>query len=278
MRDVAFAMCKAREENIYLADFMIQKGNSYYQECATAIYREYGEDAKFLEYLKARLEWGRDYVTLADFYIEQGDEKQALKLLWDGPRKSEGGLSGICQYMFDYFNAQKDEKSLEKMFEIAQKRLRDQRFILELMHQYYREKGEYERQKETILQLFSHVRYDSLYELYWICKEELTAEVIAYLAQHPNYDEWDAMGTGHRFSRRLADRYSREVAEMYWNEANEFAERGNVKKYGHVADVLREIKEIMRENKWDEEWERRFGEFLRRYERKRDLMREVKGV
>ena len=308
LADVAFAMCKGREENIYLADFLIQKGNSYYQECAIAIYREYGEDAKFLEYLKAHLECGQDYVTLADYYIEQGDEKQALKLLWDGLRKSEGGLSGICQYMFDYFNAQRDEKSLEKMFEIAQKRSRDQGFILELMHLYYREKGEYGRQKETILQLFSHVRYDSLYELYWICKEELTAEdfaaeeknilklirerkqsvyfeilmdkgetaeVIAYLAQHPNYDEWDAIDTGHRFSKRLADRYPREVTEMYWNEANEFAGRGNVKKYGHVADVLREIKEIMRENKWDEEWERRYGEFLRRYERKRALMREV---
>lgn len=103
----------------------------------------------------------------------------------------------------------------------------------------------------------------------------MTAKVIAYLAQHPNYDEWDAIDTGHRFSRHLADRYSREVAEMYWNEVNEFAGRGNVKKYGHVADVLREIKEIMRENKWDEEWERRYGEFLRRYERKRALMREV---
>lgn len=43
-------------------------------------------------------------MTLADYYIEQGDEKQALKLLWDGPRKSEGGLSGICQYMFDIVN------------------------------------------------------------------------------------------------------------------------------------------------------------------------------
>lgn len=41
--------------------------------------------------------------------------------------------------------------------------------------------------------------------------------------------------------------------------------------------MLREIKEIMRDNKWDEEWVRRYGEFMRRYERKRALMREVKG-
>lgn len=44
---------------------------------------------------------------------------------------------------------------------------------------------------------------------------------------------------------------------MYWNEVNEFVGRGRVKYYGHVAGVLREIKEIMMENKWNEEWERR---------------------
>lgn len=50
---------------------------------------------------------------------------------------------------------------------------------------------------------------------------------------------------------------------------------GEVKNYGYAAGVLRKIKEIMRENKWDEEWERRYGEFLRVNERKRALMREV---
>lgn len=182
---------------------------------------------------------------------------------------------------------------------------------MDLMHQYYREKGEYERQKETIRELFSHINKNDLYKLYGECKKELTAEdfateeknilevirkrnlsdyfnilmdkretedVLAYILQHPNRGEWDDIDANHYFSKRLADQHPREVVEMYWNEVNEFVGRGRVKYYGHVAGVLREIKEIMMENKWDEEWERRYGEFLRVNERKRALMREVGRV
>lgn len=48
--DVAFDLCIAREEKIYLADFLAQKGNSYYQDVSARIYRECGKDAKFLEH------------------------------------------------------------------------------------------------------------------------------------------------------------------------------------------------------------------------------------
>lgn len=311
LADVAFALCETREENIYLADFLARKGSSYYQETAAAIYRECGENAKFLEYQKAHMECGEDYVRLADYYIQHGDEKQALKLLWEGARKSNGGSADIDRYMFDYFKAKEDGKSLEKLYEISQKRSRGQGVILELMHQYYREKREYGRQKEMILKLFSHVDGNSLYELYGDCKKELTAadfaaeeknilkvirerkltvyfeilmdkketgEVLAYITQHPDYEEWNAVDEYHRFSKRLTGQYPREIVELYWNEVDEFVGRKNVKYYGHVAAVLKEIRDIMRNNKWDEEWERRYGEFLRANEKKRALMREVERI
>ncbi|MCM1119650.1 MAG: hypothetical protein NC543_09855 [bacterium] len=306
--DVASDLCIAREEKIYLADFLAQKGNSYYQDVAARIYREFGEDAKFLEHQKAHLEYGEDYVELADYYIQHGDEKQALELLWEGVRKGEGGLSELYQYMFGYFKGIEDEESLEKLYMISQKRPRGKDVILELMHQYYREKGEYERQKETILELFAYIDKNDLYKLYEECKKELTAEdfateeknilevirkrnlsaylnilmdkretedVLAYILQHPNRGEWDDIDADHYFSKRLADQHPREVVEMYWNEVNEFVGRRRAKNYGHVVGVLKEIKEIMRGNKWDEEWERRYGEFLRGNEKKRALMREV---
>lgn len=47
---------------------------------------------------------------------------------------------------------------------------------------------------------------------------------------------------------------------------------------GNVAAVLKQIRDIMRNNKWDGEWERRYGEFLRVNERKRSLMREVERI
>lgn len=63
-------------------------------------------------------------MELADYYIQHGDEKQVLELLWEGVRKGEGGLLGLYQYMFGYFKGKEDEKSLEKLYKISQKRLR----------------------------------------------------------------------------------------------------------------------------------------------------------
>lgn len=105
-----------------------------------------------------------------------------------------------------------------------------------------------------------------------------TKEVLTYITQHPDYGEWNAVDAYHRFSKRLTGQYPREIVELYWNEVDEFVGRKNVKYYGHVAAVLKEIRDIMRNNKWDEEWERRYGEFLRVNERKRALMREVERV
>ncbi len=101
LADVAFALCETREENIYLADFLACSGSFYYQEAVATIYRKCGE----------------------------------------GARKSKGGSSDLDRYVFDYFRAKEDEKSLEKLYEILQKRPCGQGVILELMHQYYREKG-----------------------------------------------------------------------------------------------------------------------------------------
>ncbi len=106
-------------------------------------------------------------------------------------------------------------------------------FALELMCQYYREKGKYARQKGTILKLFSYVQYDCFYEMYWDCK------------RHPYYGERDAMYVRHCFSERFVGKFSLKVVEMYWNEVKEFVGRGNTKHYGHVAGALKEIRDII---------------------------------
>ena len=44
------------------------------------------------------------------------------------------------------------------------------------MNRYYRDKGDYDRQIETGIKLFSYVDVNDLYTLYQNCKEELTEE------------------------------------------------------------------------------------------------------
>lgn len=308
--DIAVELCKEKEEKMYLADFLAQYGNSYYRKFASTIYRECGEDTKFLENQKAHLEYAEDYMELADYYKKKGDEEKALEIIWDGVRKGEGRLDGVYHYLFAYYFDKRDEESLEKLYQESQKRNRDQDIILKLMHQYYKDKGDFDRQKETGIKLFSCADVKDLYALYQNCKEELTEEdfakeekrilavvkkrnlavyfdilmdknetkeVIEYITGHQQYGGW-GMDEGHYFSKRLSGQYPREVVEMYWNEVGVFVRMGKVENYRHAVKVLKEIRKIMRRNKWGDEWETRYGEFLRVHGRKRLLMGELEGM
>lgn len=305
--DVAVELCKGKEENIYLADFLAQYGNSYYRRFASTIYREFEEDTKFLENQKANLEYAEDYMEFADYYMNRGDEEKALKTVWDGLRKGDGRLDQVYRYLFAYYRDKGDEKSLEKLYLESQKRQRDQDTILNLMHQYYKDKGDYDRQRETIIKLFSCEDTGNLYGLYQSCRDELTEEdfareekgilavikkrklvvyfdilmdknetkeVIEYIAEHQQYRGW-GMDEGHYFSKRLAGQYPREVVEMYWNEVGVFVRMGKLENYRHAVKVLKEIRKIMRRNKWGDEWERRYGEFVQVHGKKRLLMGEL---
>ena len=103
-----------------------------------------------------------------------------------------------------------------------------------------------------------------------------TKEVIEYITQNQQYGGW-GVDEGHHFSKRLAGQYPREVVEMYWHEVEVFVRMGKTVNYKHAVRVLKEIRKIMRKNKWGDEWEKRYGEFLRVHGRKRLLMGELEG-
>ena len=79
LTDVADAMCRTREEKVYLADFLSQS-KGYYGNWASEIYRACGEDGKYLESKKANLHYSWDYLELARYYEKHKDSKQALQL------------------------------------------------------------------------------------------------------------------------------------------------------------------------------------------------------
>lgn len=307
--DISVELCKGKEETLYLADFLAQYGNSYYSKFASKLYLEWGEDEKYLKNQMACLEYASDYMELADYYKKQGNQEQSMRVLWEGMRKCDGRLDEIYQYMFSYYRKRGDEEALEKLYQESQKRQWNQDTIVSLMHQYYKDKGDYDRQKEMIIKLFSCADGRELYQLYQDCKSELTEgdfakeekkilaaikkrklptyfdilmdknetkEVIEYITQHQQHGGW-GIDNGHHFSKRLAGQYPREVVEMYWREVEVYVRMGKVENYKRAVSVLKEIRKIMRKNKWGDEWEKRYGEFLRVHGRKRLLMGELAG-
>lgn len=300
LMDIAVIMCINRQESIYLADFLIENANSYYRGLAAKIYLENGEEQKFIESKKANLHYGSDYLELAAYYKKHNDMETALKIVLEGLDKADGRLDGIYEYLFRYYEKNGNEVALEKLYAQSAKRNRNQDTITELMHEYYQKKGYYENQKGTLLKLLSCCDTRELYKLYQKCRQELSnedfrkedpaildmikkrnlsayfdilmdkggkKEVIAYITQHQQYRGW-GLDEGHYFSKRLAGEYPREVVDMYWKEIAFYVSLGKGKNYARAVEVLKEIRTIMKRNKWTEEWDIKYSTFLEEHKKK----------
>ena len=60
------------------------------------------------------LNYSRDYLELAGYYEEHGDNKQALQIVQEGFRKVDGRLDEIYEYLFQYYVEHDDQKALEE--------------------------------------------------------------------------------------------------------------------------------------------------------------------
>ena len=309
LMDIAVIMCTNKQENLYLADFLIENASSYYRTIASNIYLQNGEEQKFIESKKANLKYGSDYLEMASYYRKRNDEQTALKIVLEGLNKAEGRLDKIYEYLFEYYEKSEDEPALEKLLAKAEKRNRDQDTIIRLMYQYYHKKGDYKKKKEALLKLISCCEIRELYELYQKIKKELTAEdfegkepeilkmikkrnlqvyfdilidkketkeVMKYINQHQQYRGW-GIDQGHYFSKRLCNEYPREIVEMYWKEIAFYVGLGKEKNYTYAVSILKEIRIIMKKNSWTEEWISRYNAFLEEHRRKKLLIRELKG-
>lgn len=309
LMDVAFIMCTNKQENIYLADFLVKNANSYYRRLAADIYLENGEDQKYIESKKVNLEYASDYLELAAYYKKHNDKETALKIVLEGLDKADGRLDGIYEYLFRYYEKNENEAALKKLYEQSKKRNRDQDTITILMYQHYQKKGDYGKQKEMLLKLLSCCDIRELYKLYQKCRQELseedfrkeepailntikkrglsiyfdilidkgeTKEVIEYITQHQQYRGW-GLDQEHYFSKRLSGEYPREIVDMYWKEAAFYVSLGKEKNYYHAVGVLKEIRIIMKRNKWTDEWDARYETFLKEHRRKKLLLRALES-
>ena len=309
LTDVADSLCRTKEEKVYLADWLSQGSSSCYGNWASEIYRACGEDKKYLESKKANLHYSWDYLELARYYEKHRDSKQALQIVQEGFQKLDGRLDEIYQYLFRYYVKHDDRKALEELYRDAAKKRMDQDTITELMHGYYKEKGEYENQKAALLKLLSCSNTAELYKLYQKCRQELTKEdfakeekgilktirernlsayfdilldknetkeVMDYI-QHPGqYGGW-GIDKGHYFTKRLSAQYPKEIVELYWKETASYVNMGKEANYARAVSVLKEIRQIMRSNHWTDEWKARYQAFLEEHRRKKLLLKLLEG-
>ena len=309
LMDLAFSMCRTREENLYLADYLSKYANSYYRKVAADIYLKNGEEDRYLQSKLENLEYSDDYLELAEYYKKKGNQKQALNIVLQGLERGTGRLDDIYQYLFRYYEQNNDEASLVKLYKNAEKRKWNQDTITELMYNYYKKKGDYAKKKEVLIRLFAVQDTYKLHDLYLLLKKELKLEdfqqeenpvlqviknrklsvyfdillekeqpeeVMEYLLKHRMYRGY-GIDEDHYFTKRLTDKYPREVVEMYWEETAFYVGLGKEQNYFRAVGILKEIRQIMKVNGWNEDWERKYDSFINQHRRKKLLVKQLEG-
>lgn len=308
MVDLTVKLCYSKEERLYLADFLSMNGSSYYKEFASRIYREIGENQKYLVSRKAQLNYGSDYLDLASYYKQNGNAELALQTVLEGLNKAEGRLDDIYGYLFKYYKKKNNETAICELYQTALKRKRDIDYIAELIYDYYKEKQDYVHQKEMLLNLIQYADSREIKKWYLRCKIELseqdyieneqgllealkkknlsayydiciekgkTEEILEYLKQHLNFWDWQRIDDKHRYSKALAAKYPQDIIDLYWKEVKYYINLGKEKNYRHAVSVLREIRQIMKKNRWTEDWNNYYAKFLEENHRKKLLIKEL---
>lgn len=307
--DTCEILCQSKEEKLYLADKISESSSDYYRKYAAGIYLKYGKDEIFIELQSKNLEYGSDYIRLADYYKKNKQMDKAISLVEEALKKCNGRLDEVYEWLFKEYKRKKQERKILDLYKTAIKKSRDVSTMTKLMYEYYSEN--YEKKKPYLLKMIEVCDGKRAKEWYDECKRILTSadfekeseqlhewlkkknvhdylqlriyegnteEVLKYLKEHPSRrDYYFSIDYNHNLTKQLVSKYPKDIVSIYWKECEGLCVTSNKKNYMEATAILKEIKAICQKEGMQQEWSTAFASFLERHRRKRLLMGYVRA-
>jgi len=307
--DTCEILCQSKEEKLYLADKISESSSDYYRKYAAGIYLKYGKDEIFIELQSKNLEYGSDYIRLADYYKKNKQMDKAISLVEEALKKCNGRLDEVYEWLFKEYKRKKQERKILDLYKTAIKKSRDVSTMTKLMYEYYSEN--YEKKKPYLLKMIEVCDGKRAKEWYDECKRILTSadfekeseqlhewlkkknvhdylqlriyegnteEVLKYLKEHPSRrDYYFSIDYNHNLTKQLVSKYPKDIVSIYWKECEGLCVTSNKKNYMEATAILKEIKAICQKEGMQQEWSTAFASFLERHRRKSLLMGYVRA-
>ena len=302
--DMCLLLCRTDEEKLYLADKLKKSQSNYYRTYAANIFKEYGQESEFEETLSKNLQYGSDYIKLADYYKKKKQRDKAVQLVEEAVEKAQGRMDEVYEWLIKEYKKNNEEKKIIALYKKALKKKWNLDAMVDLMCQYY--KDDYEKRKPYLLKTVEVCGYSEVKNCYDRCQRELKTddfkkershlqdivkdrnisqyldilmeehreeEVLHQLLKHPFWRNYsNGVDENHRLTKRLVKKYPMEIYEMYWQECERLCTEGNRDTYRNAVSILKEMRGICVANNKLEEWKQRFMNFMEKNKRKRILI------
>ncbi len=96
--ELAFAACYTDDDLRVLAQ-RFEPLDDWSRKRAMRTYRQIGDDEQYLRLRLTSLDYGADYLGLAEFYWERGDQQRALQVAEEGLEEGNGALDGLRSWL-----------------------------------------------------------------------------------------------------------------------------------------------------------------------------------
>lgn len=121
MEELSNRLCIKKEEFLAFADMLNEK--DAYQGMAAKLYRQYGQEDKYIYYLETHLgKQGRTYVDLMDCYRKRGEYEKARKVARQGLEQCRDDLTELFIYLLADARDQGDIDEYKRLYASAKRR------------------------------------------------------------------------------------------------------------------------------------------------------------
>ena len=167
LMDIFFSICEIKEEWEYLVKKLDEKPSEWRKKLIMDIQKNHlCDDEAYLEERMKILQYGMDYWDLVTFYIARNKTQNALEIAEEGISKGEGRVTELLQFLFDHFATKKDTENLKRIVNTALERKTEEKPMLDNLFEYYKNQGDYENAKESLLQSFDFIPHKGHYTEY----------------------------------------------------------------------------------------------------------------
>jgi len=249
LNEVAYAACYDDDDLRGLAEALEAMQDDWKTAGARQIYRQIGDDAKFLELRLDDMEYGGDYHDLATFYWEAGEKEKALQVAEEGLRKGKGRMDELRQFAADRAKAAGDrEKYLALQFAqvIDSMTLKKYKSFKKVC-----KKAEWVKFEPKILKHVKKAWESEQLKIHMHRKEYTEALAILTKMGYPMTD-WDGEEEI-RTAKKLEKRYPEEILKYYLSGLGNLAVKNTRKVYARKAKVMANVRRLMIDVIGDEE-------------------------
>ena len=239
--ELAYGACYSVSELRYLAESLEAMHDDWQTRNARNLYRQIGDNDKYLELRLKYMEVGADYHDLAGFYWETGEKKKSIQIAQKGLKKAKGRMNELRAFVAERAQESGDRTTwIELQF--------DQTTDCLTLDKYKKLKNackteEWKEYEPRLLKKMKDTGKTEQMKIHMDRKEYDSVVSLLSKCCYPQYN-WDS-NTDVHIAEKLEKRYPEKVLKWYFSGLGNLSSNQKREEYARKAGIMAKVRHML---------------------------------